>query len=153
MHVTEPAAPDLVAPTEGQDIAADYASVGLTLGRHPLALLRPQLARRRLSTADVLPTLAHGRFACVAGLVITRQRPGTAGDVTFLTLEDESGHVNVVVWHDLAVRQRRELLHARLLAVYGILERQGDVVHLIAGRLEDLTPMLGTLVTHSRDFH
>jgi error-prone DNA polymerase len=153
MHVSEAAAPRLRAPSEGEDVAADYASVGLTLGRHPLALLRPQLARRRLLTADVLTTLTHGRFACTAGLVITRQRPGTAGDVTFLTLEDETGHVNVVVWRDVAARQRRELLHARLVAVYGILERQGDVVHLIAGRLEDLTPLLGSLVTQSRDFH
>src|SRR3569832_2458089 len=77
----------------------------------------------------------------------------TASGATFLTLDDETGHVNVVVWRDLAERQRRELLGARLLAVYGTLERQGEVAHLIARHLRDLTPLLGDLVTHSRDFH
>ncbi|MHB1352586.1 MAG: OB-fold nucleic acid binding domain-containing protein, partial [Thiobacillus sp.] len=110
-------------------------------------------ARRRLAAAEALRDLAHGRFACTAGLVVTRQRPGTASGVTFLTLEDETGPTNVIVWRDLAERQRRELLGARLLAVYGVLERQGEVVHLVAGRLQDLTPLLGRLVTHSRDFH
>jgi len=146
-YVTE-AQPDLFPLTEGQDLAADYASLGLSLGRHPLALLRD-----RLLTAEELSRLPHGSLARAAGLVINRQRPGTASGVTFLTLEDETGHVNVVVWHDLAERQRRELLGARLLAVYGTLERQGEVAHLIAGHLRDLTPLLGDLVTHSRDFH
>jgi error-prone DNA polymerase len=145
--------PDLFPLTEGQDLVADYASLGLSLGRHPLALLRGRLARERLLTAAELGHLPHGRFARAAGLVLNRQRPGTASGVTFLTLEDETGHVNVVVWRDLAERQRRELLGARLLAVYGTLERQGEVAHLVAGHLRDLTPLLGSLVTHSRDFH
>ncbi len=151
-HVKEPQ-PDLFPLTEGQDLVADYASLGLSLGRHPLALLRDRLRRDRLLTAAELSRLPHGRLARAAGLVINRQRPGTASGVTFLTLEDETGHVNVVVWRDLAERQRRELLGARLLAVYGTLERQGEVAHLIAGHLRDLTPLLGDLVTHSRDFH
>jgi error-prone DNA polymerase len=151
-HVEE-AQPDLFPLTEGQDLVADYASIGLSLGRHPLALLRSRLQRDRLLTAEELSRLPHGRLVCAAGLVLNRQRPGTASGVTFLTLEDESGHVNVVVWRDLAERQRRELLGARLLAVYGTLERQGEVAHLIAGYLRDLTPLLGNLVTHSRDFH
>ncbi|HET7833419.1 MAG TPA: error-prone DNA polymerase [Gallionella sp.] len=145
--------PVLVPLTEGQNLAADYASVGLTLGRHPLALLRNVLARQRLVTADQLRSFPHGRIARAAGLVINRQRPGTASGVTFMTLEDESGQINVVVWRDLAERQRREVLEARLLAVYGVVERQGEVVHLMAGRLKDMTPLLGNLVTHSRDFH
>ena len=145
--------PDLFPLSEGQGIVADYASLGLTLGRHPLALLRAGLTRRRLVTADELRTFPHGRLARAAGLVINRQRPGTAGGVTFLTLEDETGQVNVVVWRDLAERQRKELLGSQLLAVYGVLEQQGGVAHLIAGRLVDLTPLLGKLVTHSRDFH
>ncbi|MHB8759841.1 MAG: error-prone DNA polymerase [Thiobacillus sp.] len=153
LDVSEDAQPELLPLSEGQDVAADYAALGLTLGRHPLALLRPLLARRRLAAAEALRDLAHGRFACTAGLVVTRQRPGTASGVTFLTLEDETGPTNVIVWRDLAERQRRELLGARLLAVYGVLERQGEVVHLVAGRLQDLTPLLGRLVTHSRDFH
>ena len=104
-------------------------------------------------TAEELRAFPHGRIARAAGLVISRQRPGTASGVTFLTLEDETGQINVVVWRDTAERQRRELLGSRLLAVYGVLERQGAVVHLIAGRLKDLTPLLGNLVTQSRDFH
>jgi error-prone DNA polymerase len=147
------AQPELFPLTEGQDLVADYASLGLSLGRHPLALLRDRLQRDRLLTAAELGRLPHGRLVRAAGLVLNRQRPGTASGVTFLTLEDETGHVNVVVWRDLAERQRRELLGARLLAVYGTLERQGEVAHLIAGHLHDLTPMLGDLVTHSRDFH
>jgi error-prone DNA polymerase len=145
--------PELLPMTEGQNLAADYASVGLTLGRHPLALLREALMRQRMVSAEELHRLPHGRITRVAGLVTTRQRPGTASGVTFLTLEDETGQINVVVWRDLAERQRRELLGARLLAVYGVLERQGEVAHLIAGRLRDLTPLLGELVTRSRDFH
>jgi error-prone DNA polymerase len=151
-RVEEPQ-PGLFPLTEGQDLVADYASLGLSLGRHPLALLRDRLQRERLVTAAELSRLPHGRLARAAGLVINRQRPGTAGGVTFLTLEDETGHVNVVVWRDLAERQRRELLGARLLAVYGTLERQGEVAHLVAGHLKDLTPLLGSLMTHSRDFH
>jgi error-prone DNA polymerase len=145
--------PTLFPLTEGQDLAADYASVGLTLGRHPLALLRDTLRAQRLVTAAELLTFPHGRLTRAAGLVIGRQRPGTASGVTFITLEDETGQINVVVWRDLGERQRRELLGSRLLAVYGVLERQGEVAHLIAGHLKDLTPLLGDLVTHSRDFH
>ena len=151
-QVAEPQ-PDLFPLTEGQDLVADYASLGLSLSRHPLALLRDRLRRERIVTAEELSRLPHGRLVRAAGLVLNRQRPGTASGVTFLTLEDETGHVNVVVWRDLAERQRRELLGARLLAVYGTLERQGEVAHLIAGHLRDLTPLLGNLVTHSRDFH
>ena len=145
--------PALHPLTEGQDLAADYASLGLTLGRHPLALLRDTLRAQRLVTAAELKTFPHGRLTRAAGLVIGRQRPGTASGVTFVTLEDETGQINVVVWRDLGEKQRRELLGARLMAVYGVLERQGEVTHLIAGHLKDLTPLLGDLVTQSRDFH
>jgi error-prone DNA polymerase len=145
--------PQLLPLTEGQNMVADYDSLGLTLGRHPLALLRDTLRAQRLVTAAELRTFPHGRLTRAAGLVIGRQRPGTASGVTFVTLEDETGQINVVVWRDLGDRQRRELLGARLLAVYGVLERQGEVTHLIAGHLKDLTPLLGDLVTQSRDFH
>jgi error-prone DNA polymerase len=145
--------PRLSPLTEGQNLVADYASLGLTLGRHPLALLRDTLRAQRLVTAAELRTFPHGRLTRAAGLVIGRQRPGTASGVTFVTLEDETGQINVVVWRDLGDRQRRELLGSRLLAVYGVLERQGEVAHLIAGHLKDLTPLLGDLVTQSRDFH
>lgn len=145
--------PELIPMTEGQDIAADYNSLGFTLGRHPLALLRETLGSQRFATASQLQNYPNGRITRTAGLVTMRQRPGTASGVTFLTLEDETGQINVVVWLDLAERQRRELIGARLLAVYGVLEKQGEVTHLIAGRLRDLTHLLGNLVTQSRDFH
>jgi len=145
--------PVLAAPTEGEDLVADYASLGLTLGRHPLSLLRPRLARMRLATAAELRGYAHGRPARAAGIVIGRQRPDTASGVIFVTLEDETGSVNVIVWRDLADRQRRELLGSRLMGVYGTLEREGEVVHLIAKRLVDHSELLGALQTESRDFH
>jgi error-prone DNA polymerase len=145
--------PALPAPTEGQDIVADYRALGLTLGRHPLALLRRQLARKRLSTAADIAKTPHGRIGRTAGIVIGRQRPDTASGVIFVTLEDETGATNVIVWRDLSDRQRRELLGSRLMAVFGRVEREGEVVHLIAARLVDLTSMLGSLQTHSRDFH
>ncbi|HTP98924.1 MAG TPA: error-prone DNA polymerase [Casimicrobiaceae bacterium] len=145
--------PALPAPTEGQDIVADYRALGLTLGRHPLALLRRQLAGKRLSTAADIARTPHGRTGRTAGIVIGRQRPDTKSGVIFVTLEDETGATNVIVWRDLSDRQRRELLGSRLMAVYGRVEREGEVVHLIAARLVDLTPMLGSLPTQSRDFH
>jgi error-prone DNA polymerase len=145
--------PALRAPTEGQDIIADYRRLGLTLRRHPLALLRRQLRERRLATADDIQRAPHGRLVRTAGIVIGRQRPDTASGVVFVTLEDETGATNVIVWRDLGNRQRRELLGARLLGVYGKIEREGSVVHVLAGRLADLTPMLGSLPTRSRDFH
>ena len=145
--------PAFAPPSEGESLIADYASTGLTLGRHPLALLRSRLQRLRFITAAELRNAPHGRPVHAAGIVTGRQRPGTASGVVFVTLEDETGNVNVVVWRDLAERQRRELLGARLLGVHGILERDGDVLHLIAGRLTDHSALLGTLETASRDFH
>ena len=143
----------LPAPTEGQDIVADYRALGLTLGQHPLALLRGQLRSRRLITSAEVRDTPHGRIVRTAGIVIGRQRPDTASGVMFVTLEDETGATNVIVWRDLSDRQRRELLGSRLMGVYGRVEREGIVVHLLAGRLVDLSPLLGSLPTHSRDFH
>jgi len=145
--------PRLSAPTEGEDLVADYATLGLTLGRHPLALLRRRLQRMRLSTAADLRRLSHGQFAMTAGIVTGRQRPGTAGGVVFITLEDETGHANVVVWNRLVEKQRRELLESSLLGVSGIVQREGEVVHLVAHRLFDHSRLLGTLPVASRDFH
>jgi error-prone DNA polymerase len=147
------AAPRLPAPTEGENLVADYSSLGLTLGRHPLALLRGRLKRLRLSTAMELNKFPHGRLARAAGIVTGRQRPDTKSGVVFVTLEDETGNVNVVVWKDLIEKQRRELLGSRLLGVYGVLEREGEVVHLVAQRLIDYSALLGQLEITSRDFH
>jgi error-prone DNA polymerase len=145
--------PALSPPREGEQIVADYASLGLTLGRHPLALLRKHLDRRNLLTAKSLHRLPHGGTARVAGLVTCRQRPDTASGVVFVTLEDETGCVNVVAWRHLVERQRRELLGARLLGVQGVVERDGEVVHLVARRLVDYSALLGRLAVASRDFH
>ena len=150
--VTEPQAV-LPTPTEGENLVADYASTGLTLGRHPLALLRSRLARMRFATADALKLLPGGTPARAAGIVTGRQRPGTASGTVFVTLEDETGYVNVIVWPHLIERQRRELLGARLMGVEGVLEREGEVMHLIARRLTDHSALLGKLDTASRDFH
>ena len=145
--------PQLPAPSEGQDIVADYMSTGLTLGRHPLALLRPRLTRMKLITAKQLAELSNGDITRAAGIVTCRQRPGTASGVVFVTLEDETGYINVVVWNSIVERQRRELLGARLMGVEGEVQREGDVIHLVARRLSDHTRLLGTLATASRDFH
>ena len=142
----------LSAPSTGEQIVADYASLGFTLGPHPLALLRSRLARLRMVTAERLRSHAHGEAVCVAGLVTCRQRPDTASGVVFVTLEDETGHVNVVVWRALVERQRRALLGASLLAVQGVIERDGDVVHLVAHRLHDYSALLGQLSARSRNF-
>ena len=123
------------------------------MGRHPLALLRQRLARMRLATAEELREYPHGRAARVAGIVVGRQRPDTASGVVFVTLEDETGSVNVIVWRGIADRQRRELLGSRLMGVHGVLEREGEVVHLIAKKLVDYSTLLGALETTSRDFH
>lgn len=139
---------------EGEAIVWDYASLGLTLRRHPLALLRPRLQAHRYLSASDLREVPDGRPARACGIVISRQQPGTAKGVVFVTLEDETGVVQVVVWRHVRERQRAALAGARLLAVHGVWQLgDGDVCHLIAGRLVDLTPWLGRLATRSRDFH
>ncbi|MEK6245643.1 MAG: error-prone DNA polymerase [Pseudomonadota bacterium] len=153
--------PEFEPPAEGEEVVADYRSLGFTLGRHPLALLRIYLEKLKIVKAENLSLLPHGSRVRAAGLVTCRQRPDTASGVVFVTLEDESGCVNVVVWRDLLERQRRELLGARLLGVEGVIQREGWVVHLLARRLEDHSLLLdhlqaeapGALRVRSRDFH
>ncbi len=144
---------DLPAAPEGEDILFDYATTGLTLRRHPLALLRPLLAQKRLARAVDLQDVPDGRFVRYAGIVTLRQQPATANGVIFVSLEDETGVVQVICWRSIREAQRRELLQSRLLAVHGKWQREGEVCNLIAGRLFDLTPLLGRLATVSRDFH
>jgi DNA polymerase III alpha subunit len=145
--------PLLRAPREGQDIVADYGSLGLTLRRHPLALLRDKLQRRGVLPMQELWEQPNGKLVRTAGLVITRQRPGSAGGVTFVTMEDETGYVNLIVWNRVAVEQRAALIESRLLEVHGKLQREGDVQHVIAQRLTNLSALLGGLVVESRNFH
>ncbi|HEX3062335.1 MAG TPA: OB-fold nucleic acid binding domain-containing protein, partial [Usitatibacter sp.] len=146
-------APLLVEPTEGENIVGDYDTLGLTLRRHPLALIRSRLAQLRIRTAAEISEARNGQLIRAAGIVTCRQRPATASGVIFVTLEDETGHVNLIVWNDLAERQRRELLGSRLLAVSGQVQREGRVVHVLARKLEDLSALLGRLATASHDFH
>ena len=144
---------ELTAPSEGENLVADYRAMGFTLGRHPLALLRRHLARMRFETSQEINEAPHRKLARAAGVVTCRQRPGTASGVVFVTMEDETGTTNVIVHADLVERQRRELLASRLMGVYGQVQREGRVVHLIAKRLVDVSHLLGRLATHSRDFH
>jgi len=144
--------PQLVPPTEGEEILGDYRSQGLTLGRHPLALLRPALLAKRFLPAEVLNTFSNNQLARGAGIVTGRQRPGTAKGVLFVTIEDETGYVNVIVWPDLVEKYRREVLGSSLLGVYGVWQQEGIVRHLVARRLVDLSHLLGRLPTASRDF-
>jgi error-prone DNA polymerase len=145
--------PLLRAPSEGEDIVDDYRHTGLTLRRHPVALLRSRLESRGIVTAARLRELPTGTTVRTAGLVITRQRPGSAQGVTFVTLEDETGSINLIVWRDVAERQRRALVGSRLMGVAGELQAEGEVVHVIARHLVDLSTWLGALVAPSRDFH
>lgn len=143
---------ELPPAPEGEEVVFDFASLGLTLRSHPVQLLRPRLAERRLLTAAELRQFPDGRLARACGIVTMRQQPSTSKGVVFVTLEDETGTVNVIVWKSLREAQRQELLHSRLMAVYGVWQRQGEVQHLIARRLVDMTALLGRLATESRDF-
>jgi error-prone DNA polymerase len=151
---------ELPAAAEGEEIVFDYASLGFTLRRHPLALLRSRLARRNLLNASQLQALPNGKQVSACGIVTVRQQPQTAGGTIFVTLEDETGTTNVIVWKSVRESQRDALLRARLLAVHGTWQRDvdsgGHVCHLIAEQLEDLTPLLGRLGwqtrSSSRDF-
>jgi error-prone DNA polymerase len=147
------AAPLLPRPSEGQDIVADYRAVGLTLGRHPVALLRGRLAADGVVATVELESRPPGARVRVAGIVVTRQRPASASGVTFVTLEDETGHANLVVWESLGDAQRRELLESRLMEVHGRVQREGPVIHVVAERLVDRSAWLGALLVSSRDFH
>jgi error-prone DNA polymerase len=142
----------LRAPREGEDIAYDYAALGLTLGRHPVALLRPRLAQEQILRAADLEDIPTGRQVRVGGVVMFRQRPATASGVVFVSLEDETGIVNLIVWPGVVDEQRAALLGSRLMVVSGELQKEGGVIHVIAQRIEDRSAWLGRIETDSRDF-
>lgn len=144
--------PALPQASEGKEIVTDYNAMGFTLGRHPLALLRDRLTLDRLQSAEQLATLRSGQLARACGLVTVRQRPGTANGMLFMTLEDETGQVNVILWLGLLEKFRKEALGAALLAVYGVWQAEGKVRHLIASKLVDRTELLGALPTTAREF-
>jgi error-prone DNA polymerase len=147
----------LLPPTEGQDIVADYHHTALTLRRHPLALLRDRFDARGYLSAEQIGRARDQQRVRTTGIVTCRQRPSTASGVTFITIEDETGTVNVVVWKTTGAKYRRAMLGSTLLTVYGHVERVTTgvtpIVHLIASRLEDHSPLLGELTVASRDFH
>ncbi|MDD2746046.1 MAG: error-prone DNA polymerase [Acidithiobacillus ferrooxidans] len=153
MPVVPEQAPALPAETSAAACIADYQQLGLSLGPHPLHFLRKWIAQSGYRSIAEVRMQHHGRPDRLAGLVTHRQRPGTAHGTVFLTLEDESGMINVIVWPQRAEGWRRALLQGRLLGIGGRLERQGASLHFIADAMEDLSPWLGTLSTRSRDFH
>ena len=139
----------LNAMTEGREVVEDYRSVQLSLRDHPLAFLRPELDRQGAMPAKRLGTLRDGARIYIAGIVLIRQRPGK-GNVTFMTLEDESGIANAIVWQRLFDRYRRTILSSAMVGIKGRLQREGQVIHVIADSIEDLTPLLGEV--GNRDF-
>jgi error-prone DNA polymerase len=143
---------ELEAASEGEEVVFDYAALGMSLRKHPVELLRPLLLRQRLSTAAQLHEAPNGKLARACGLVTLRQQPGSAKGVVFVTLEDETGTVNVIVWKSIKEKQRHTLTQSRLLAVYGQWQREGEVRHLVAQYLVDMSHLLGRLATTSRDF-
>ena len=142
----------LSAPTEGEDIVADYRGMGLTLGRHPLALIRGKLNRLRAYRAADLVKLKSGSTVRVAGIVTHRQRPETASGVIFMSLEDETGTSNLIVWPSVQQAQREAVLGARLMVVEGELQSEMGVIHVIAAKFRDYSHWLGRVKAGSRDF-
>ena len=140
-------------PSDTENLFEDYASTGLTLGQHPLQILERAIKLPKFVRASQLNTKSHRSLVTVMGVVTGKQAPGTASGVTFITLEDDTGNINVIVWAGTARVQKQAYLTAKILQVDGILEREGDVIHIIAGRLTDLTHELAQLNSHSRDFH
>ena len=140
-----------------REVLADYATAGLSLKRHPVSLVRPQLIERRIVPAKELKQIDNGRWIKVAGLVLCRQHPGTANGIVFVTLEDETGVANLIIRPQIYDRYRLAARHATLLQADGYLQREGKVIHLLALRLHDLTDLLlgqePAEMPKSRDFH
>ena len=151
----------LAAPSRGEDMLSDYRYLGLTLGPHPMSLLRNDTDFRSCRSAAELANYRQDQFIQVAGIVTCRQRPGTASGVIFMTLEDETGNSNIVIWNSILERFRAELLQSQLLAIKGVVEREGSVIHVVAGHVRDLSYKLVQLAEQgdagepfrSRNFH
>jgi len=141
----------LLAPMgEGAEVVEDYRASGLSLRAHPLAFLRDELKARRMITCEQLQTIKDGRWIELAGIVLVRQKPGSAKGVMFITLEDETNVANLVVWTNVFEKNRRTVLGASMMGVRGQVQREGEVIHLIAQRLDDLSPLLAS-VGHRAD--
>jgi error-prone DNA polymerase len=143
----------LAPPAESDDLRADYQSLGLTLGRHPMRMLRERgKPFSQCRSGAELASLKHGRFVQIAGIVTGRQRPSTASGVLFLTLEDDTDNINVVVWTRILEQYRTAITQGRLLKIKGVVERQANIIHVIAGHVEDLSQHLEHFTLQSRDF-
>jgi error-prone DNA polymerase len=140
-HIAEPATP-ITAMKPGLEVVEDYRSIGLSLRQHPVAFLRAELHARTICPAANLTGVRDGKWIEVAGIVLVRQRPGSARGVLFITIEDETGHVNIIVWPAVFERERRLVLSATMIAVRGRLQREGEVTHIIAHQLTDLSALL-----------
>jgi error-prone DNA polymerase len=152
---------ELPPTTPSQEVVKDYKMTGLTLREHPLTFLRTGLQARRVITAEQLKRTPNGRVATVAGLVLFRQQPMTAKNTIFMTLEDETGAMNLIVWKHVHEKHRRAVYGAKLLGCRGVVQREGQVLHVVAGRVWDWSSDLNRLnsgehaaglVVHSRDF-
>jgi error-prone DNA polymerase len=138
--------------TAGREVVEDYRSTGLSLRRHPVAFLRPELRAQRIVCCADLANSRDGQRLSVAGIVLVRQRPGSARGVLFVTIEDETGHANLIVWPSVFDRQRRLVLTASMLACRGKLQREGEVIHVIADHLTDLSALLRSVGQREDDF-
>ncbi len=132
----------LVPMRDGREVVEDYRSVGLSLRAHPVSFLRPALQARRMVTCADLATIRDGRRVVVPGIVLVRQKPGSAKGVMFITIEDETGVANLILWPDRYEKQRRLVLSAGMIACHGRVQREGEVTHVITDRLEDLSELL-----------
>jgi error-prone DNA polymerase len=140
----------LVPMSAPQEVVEDYRSKGVSLRQHPVAFLRPDLAAKRMVTCAALRRMGNGRRVALAGLVLVRQKPGSAKGVMFITIEDETEVANLVIWPSLFERQRRLVLQAGMMGVYGRIQREGEVIHVVADRLEDLSDLLRGLGKQGR---
>lgn len=138
--------------SEGREVVEDYGHVGLTLRQHPVSFLREELDRQKMVPCSALETTRDGRTIWLAGLVLVRQRPGSAKGVMFITIEDESGIANLIVWPRMFEKNRRIVMGARMLGLYGQVQREGEVVHVIARKLIDLSPLLSSLGQRGTSF-
>ena len=152
----------LDGPGTAKEMLADYRYLGLSLGPHPLALLRNEPEFRNCRTARDLEGYVQGNFVQIAGIVTCRQRPSGPSGVVFMTLEDETGNSNVIVWKSILERFRAVLLQSQLIAIKGVVEREGAVIHVIAGHAQDLSHKLRELASdeapgepkfEARNFH
>jgi len=150
---------ELPLPSAGENTVADYQSMGLTLGNHPVFLLREELQHRKILSSKEWEAIPDGRHTRLAGLVKVRQRPGSAKGVVFMTLEDEHGPMNIIIWEAVVQKYRKEVLNGQLVCVSGVTQRAQGVTHLVAKQLQDLSMLLSTLtdqkdlITQSRNFH